>query len=59
MTWWQEHLILNVAVMLYCIGYTEGEVREGLWLYLLFFLVYYGFMGLFCILIINGGHIGI
>lgn len=59
MTWWMEHLILNVFVFLLSWGYAEGKVKDGIILYLLFVMAFYGFMGIFCLIIFNGGHIGI
>ena len=59
MPWWIEHLILNVFVFLLAWSYAEGDTKKGLLLYLVIAVAFYGFMGLFLLAIIWGGHIAL
>lgn len=59
MTWWQEHLILNIIVFMMSWSFTDGDTKEALRMYLLVVAVFYGFMGMFYLIISKGGHIPI
>ena len=57
MTWWMEHLILNIAVFLLLWSYVEGDSKRALALYLVVAMSFYTFLGAFVYLITKGGHI--
>lgn len=59
MPWWIEHLILNIFVFLLAWSYTEGDTKKAIIMYLVIAVAFYGFMGLFLLAIMRGGHIPI
>lgn len=59
MTWWMEHILLNVLVFLLVWCACEGDMKQTLKAYLVFILAFYACFLMLYIIVVNGGHLTI